>query len=439
MFKSTTSLPLNPGQEAAAEGFFDFLLDPSASELRISGPGGTGKTFTMAHMIDEIMPRYHEACDLMGTKALYNEVVMTATTNKAAEVLARATGRPTSTYHSFQGLTVKNDFKTGDANIIPSKSFSVKKNKVIFIDEASMIDRKLKKYINEGTHQCKIIYLGDKDQLLPVKETSSPVYNDSSIKEYMLTQQMRTDLPALHALHEQLRGTIEGKHGFLPIKEVPGIIDWIEDGTVMEKLISDHFTTDTDSRVVAYTNQQVINYNTYIRGMNGFQGEFSVGEQLVSNSAVAIGSADRLSIEQECNIIARDSATRKIIIDSSGIELEVRDCTLDTGYSGIFEEVPIPVDMEFFSRLQKYYAGQKNWERHFYLKETFPELRALHASTVHKSQGSTYDTIFIDATDLSTCRQPEVVARLLYVAVSRARYRVVFYGTLSDKFGGLIR
>lgn len=127
MYKSTTKLPLNPGQEAAAEGFFDFLLDPNASELRISGPGGTGKTFTMAHMIDEIMPRYHETCSLMGIPALYNEVIMTATTNKAAEVLARATGRPTSTYHSFQGLTIRNNLKTGEADLIPSKSFSIKR------------------------------------------------------------------------------------------------------------------------------------------------------------------------------------------------------------------------------------------------------------------------------------------------------------------------
>lgn len=439
MYKSTTKLPLNPGQEAAAEGFFDFLLDPNASELRISGPGGTGKTFTMAHMIDEIMPRYHETCSLMGIPALYNEVIMTATTNKAAEVLARATGRPTSTYHSFQGLTVRNNLKTGEADLIPSKSFSIKKNKVIFIDEASMIDRKLKKFINEGTHQSKIVYLGDKCQLLPVKETSSPVYNDSSIKEFMLTQQMRTDVPELHALHEQLRGTIEGKHGFLPIKAVPGIIDWIEDGDEMRKEVEGHFMTKTDTRIVAYTNQQVVNYNTFIRAMNGFHGEFCIGEELVSNSAIQIGAGDRLSIEQECQIVDQDSATRKILIDSSGIELEVRDCTLDTGYGGVFEGIPIPVDMDYFIRLQKYYAHQKNWERHFYLKETFPELRALHASTVHKSQGSTYDTIFIDATDLSTCRQPDVVARLFYVAVSRARHRVVFYGSLAEKFGGLVR
>ena len=130
MFSKPTKAPLNKGQEAVAKEFFDFLLDPNASEFNISGPGGTGKTFLMSHLIDDTMPAYMETCSLMGTKPLYNEVVMTATTNKAAEVLAQATGRPTSTYHSFQGLIVKNDFKTGEANVVPSKSFNIKKNKI---------------------------------------------------------------------------------------------------------------------------------------------------------------------------------------------------------------------------------------------------------------------------------------------------------------------
>ena len=65
------------------------------------------------------------------------------------------------------------------------------------------------------------------------------------------------------------------------------------------------------------------------------------------------------------------------------------------------------------------------------------DLRPEDASTVHKSQGSTFDTVFIDLSDLSTCRQPDMAARLLYVAFTRARNRVVLYGKLKDKFGGV--
>lgn len=434
MFTKSNKAPLNQGQEAVAKEFFDFLLDPNASEFNISGPGGTGKTFLMSHLIDDTMPAYMDTCSVMGAKPLYDEVVMTATTNKAAEVLARATGRPTSTYHSYQGLIVKNNHQDGSTSVQPSKSFSIKRNKIIFIDEASMVDRQLLKYAREGTHQSKLVFVGDASQLLPVKENKSPVYA-GDIPTHYLTEQMRTDLPELKALHQQLRDTVEGKTGFLPIKCIPGIIDWVQ-GEEMEKLVLEHFCNPTDSRIVGYTNQQVINYNNYIREANGYKGEYSIGEELVSNSAVSVSMEDRLSIEQEVKLIDQDSSTR-IIQVTGNVELEVRDSTLDLGYAGIVSDVPVPTDPDYFNQLVKWLGKEKNWEPYFRMKETIPDLRATHACTVHKSQGSTYDTIFIDANDLSSCRQPDMVARLLYVAVSRARKRVVFYGDLAQKYGGL--
>lgn len=432
---NTAKLPLNAGQTAASEDFFKFLFDKHQKEMGISGPGGVGKTFTMAHMIDEIMPRYFQTCSVMGERPLYDSVEMTATTNKAAEVLARATGRPASTYHSLQGLIVKTNYGTGEQTLAQSRNFSILQNKVIFIDEASMVDRQLRKYILEGTHQCKIVYVGDENQLLPVKESESPVYA-SGIPTSYLTEQMRTNIPELQALHQQLRDTVSGKTGFLPIKVIPGIIDWVDNDQMIAELES-HFSTKTDARVVAYTNRQVVDYNNYIRGINGLEGEFQIGEQLVSNSAVTLNREDRLSIEQEVTIVDADSTTRKVII-TPDIELEVRDTVLDLGYGGT-TEAALPVNYDYFNQVVNYFAKQKNWKQHYELKETYPELRAMHACTVHKSQGSSYDTIFIDAGDLSNCRVPDMVARLLYVAVSRARFRVVFYGELASKFGGLVR
>lgn len=65
------TLPLNQGQEDAAEGFFQFLLSPER-EFGITGPGGVGKTHLMGHMIDQIMPRYLDTCKLMGIRPEYD-------------------------------------------------------------------------------------------------------------------------------------------------------------------------------------------------------------------------------------------------------------------------------------------------------------------------------------------------------------------------------
>ena len=99
----------------------------------------------------------------------------------------------------------------------------------------------------------------------------------------------------------------------------------------------------------------------------------------------------------------------------------------------------VPTDRAHFDALVKYYKRQKNWERYFYLKQNFPDLRPRDAATVHKSQGSTYDSVFVDLGNISTCHQADQAARMLYVAFSRAKHKVYVYGDLAEKYGGFIR
>jgi len=77
------------------------------------------------------------------------------------------------------------------------------------------------------------------------------------------------------------------------------------------------------------------------------------------------------------------------------------------------------------SRLQADIAkaqADKDWPTYFRLKELYIDLRHAEALTIHKSQGSTFDTVFVDTTSLYTCRNPNERRRLLYVACSRARH-----------------
>ncbi|WP_399498890.1 C-terminal helicase domain-containing protein, partial [Streptomyces sp. P17] len=55
-----------------------------------------------------------------------------------------------------------------------------------------------------------------------------------------------------------------------------------------------------------------------------------------------------------------------------------------------------------------------------------------------KAQGSTYDSVFIDLSNISKVTQPDVAARMLYVAFTRARSKVYLYGQLAKRFGGLV-
>lgn len=424
---------LNQKQKEAAAGFLQFLFEPN-KELIISGPGGVGKTFLMSHMIDTVMPQYHATCTMMGMQPEYDSVVMTATTNKAAEVLAQSTQRPAETIHSFLNLKVQDDFTTGKSKLIKTGAWYVHARKIIFIDECSMIDRDLRNIILEGTMGCKIIYVGDHCQLAPVMESISPIYTDK-LPFFQLTEPMRNaGQPALIALCKQLRHTVETGE-FLPIQTTPGVIDWITSDQAEEE-IQREFAQQSNSRILAYTNKRVMDFNDYIRQIRNYSSQLEDGEEVINNSMVKIGKAI-LSVEEELRVISQNASTENIEIERD-VELEIRYAKLESHHGGVIDNVPIPVDRTHFHALIKHYQRNKDWHRYFRLKNNFPDLRPRDSATVHKSQGSSYDTVFVDLTNLSSCHQPNLAARLLYVAFTRAKNRIVLFGDLASKYGGVI-
>lgn len=427
---------LNSGQQAAADGFFKSLFDDQNNQLIISGPGGVGKTFLMGHLIDEIIPRYEDTCQMMGIKPEYDSVQMTATTNPAADVLGTATGRPTSTIHSFLHLKVKENYTTGESELVKNRDFEVHQRKIIFIDESSMIDRHLLAMLHEGTHKCKLIFVGDHCQLAPIMEPISPIYR-LNLPFYDLTQPMRNaGQPALIQLCQQLRSTVE-TGVFSPIKLCPGVVEQLTNNEA-EHLLETQFQDKTANyRVLAYKNDRVVEYNNFARTVRNLPTEYCTGEKLINNTAVKAGKG-LLAIEEEIEILSQEPQTQIVDLGYK-IELEIRKSIILSKYQGVISNIGIPVDREHFAKVIKYFARTKNWERYYHVKGTYPDLRERDASTVHKAQGKSYDTIFIDLSDLSTCNQPNVVARMLYVAFTRARSRVYLIGKLADKYGGVIQ
>lgn len=427
-------LPLNQGQQAAADGFFEFLLSDEL-EMGISGPGGVGKTFLMGYLIDKIMPMYFRTCQMMDIKAEFNEVVMTATTNKAADVLSAQTGRPAQTVHSLFNLKVQDDYATGVSKVTKTKSWMVHQNKIIFVDESSMIDKALYGFIQEGTLKCKIVYVGDKCQMAPVREKLSPVYKQG-MRFYDLTEPMRNaGQPALQDICSLVRKSVETGE-FYDLKLVPGVIDYLTDDEMPAALLADFQCPDHNNKIVAYTNSRVVEFNDYVRDIRGLPPSWVVGEFVVNNSPIRVKTGI-LSVETIVKIVDMSPDTEVEMIEP-GVDLEVRFMDLENQHGEVYAGMPVPVDSEHFSKLVRYYANRKNWERYYYLKNTFPDLRARDASTVYKAQGSSCDTIYIDLGNLSTCKDPEQAARQFYVGVSRARQRIIFYGQLAEKFGRII-
>lgn len=431
----STEYNLNQGQKDAADAFLNFLFSTD-KEFIISGPAGVGKTYLMNYIIDNTMPRYHEMCRLIGVEPEYDDVVMTATTNKAADVLSKSVNRPTQTTASFFNLKVQDDYVNGASVLKKKTTWAIHDKKIIFIDESSMIDTPLWKMLHEGTMNCKLVYVGDKNQLAPVHEDLSPIYKrNSPIVE--LTQPVRNaNQPALMEICQQLRETVETGI-FKPIRIVPGIIDLL-DGRQMQDEIARHFQKQThESRILAFTNKRVVEYNDHIRSIRNLPDSLQVGEYLINNSVLHMKKST-LPVEMELEVFRNHGAFKELVDEEHEIYLDIEKVDLKTSMGDLLFQVPVMTNRNHFNQLVKYYANQKNWKKHFGLKNNIADLRPRDAATVHKSQGSTYDSVFIDLGNISTCNITNQVARMLYVAFSRAKSRVFLYGDLAQKYGGLI-
>lgn len=378
---------LNEDQKKAVEAIFQFLFSPE-KEFMVSGPAGTGKTHLMNFVMRHTLRNYEDACRLLGIKPRDYMIELTATTNKATSVLAQATGFPTQTVHSFMNLKVKDNYKTGVSEIIRTPSWVVHTRTLIFVDEASMIDTVLHRFILEGTDKtCKIIYLGDHCQMAPVFEKISPVYNNPK-RFAKLTRPMRNaGQPALMALCQELRRSVETL-AFQPLREVPGVIDHVDNQGAYDFIERTFARQAPDARVLAFSNARVQEYNQHIRDLRQYPALFTQGETLVNNSALMIAGVAKpvrmVQIESEIEIVEASSQPYAVFADTSdpGTGFFVYDVRFrEKGDAQVFE-IAVPVDFEHIQTLMKHYARSKNWDRYFWLKNTFPDFRQRDATTV---------------------------------------------------------
>ena len=434
-----SNLPsLNADQKQAVDKIYGFIVGPE-KEFFLTGGPGVGKTFTtkeLAENVLDVLANYETA---MGKKARRRELVLTSTTNKAAAVLSEQTDMNAMTIHGFLGLTVKNDFKTGNTLLKRTNNWRVHSNKIVIVDEASMIEGALYNLLHEALDDsCKIIYVGDKNQLPPVKEKLSPAVRlaENTDLHYEITTPVRNaGSPALVDLCNRLRADIENDTPVSQITnwpEVPGVIDYFS-GNDLQQFINKEYgpnglykADDKEllCRILSYTNKKVISYNEYIRQIRNLPPTPVVGEFLICNTHFNISRSVSFSVEEELLIKDVGDETEISVDDENYIKAIA--LKVDSSLVGS-HVVNTPADINEYLQLRNYYKRLKRWNLFYKLEETFIDLRNRESSTVHKAQGSTYDTVIMDMSDIFTCRDPSQLKRMLYVGASRAKNRVILY------------
>lgn len=411
------ALQLTTGQQAAYEGFAQFVIDPNEQVFVLKGYAGTGKSTLVEYLIQQI-DRLFRTLSLVDPKYKHMELILSATTNKAAEAFELVTGQQVRTIQSVLGLRVQKDYVTGASTLVPAPNTDPVRDALIVIDEASYVDHILLSLIFKRTENCKVMFIGDPAQLTPVKSNQTPVFN-AGFPTAELTEVVRQAKgnPIID-LSTAFRNTVNTGE-FFSFKPDGQHIQWLP-REQFEQAIVNEFNQpdwhDRKSKVLAWTNKTVIAYNHGIRNLVKGSPRFAEGDYAVCNAYI---------YTKECRV--KTDQMVHITHMESGVEHGVPGhwYRLDNQH-----EAFMPDSLDDKKRALK--QAQEDGQSHVVadINRTWIDLRAAYACTINKSQGSTYDKVFIDLDDIKKCNLANLIARMLYVAVSRARYQVIFTGDL---------
>jgi hypothetical protein len=419
---------LNKDQQAVFMKVIQFINGPDQF-MDVSGGAGTGKTFLISQIADGILK--HQSVKTMHT------VAITATTNKAAAVISEAMPHRAGqigTIYSLMALRVSENFSTGAVKIVPTPKWQVHSGTLIIVDECSMVNTDLFKYIKKGIDSsCKVLFVGDKNQLAPVKENLSPIYSVPNMVTGVLNSPVRNkDQQALMDLCEEAKQTVL-TGVFTPIVEVPGVIDFVDGNTLKGILEREFLLENSSKRVISYTNARVIQYNSFIRQLRNYTNPYEVGEILSNNSSAELFGKERLYTDQVVRVVRiTDDYLDKTLVSGEEVRMIIMDVE-DVNTKAVFTIITF-ADHNDRENVLKFYSQNKNWERYFKIKNGHPDLRSVSASTTHKAQGSTYESVIVDLADIGKSTNKEQTARLQYVALSRPRTRLYIRGQLPERY-----
>lgn len=429
---------LTPSQNNAVELFFQFLSDTTEHNFILRGGSGKGKTFTVAHLINK-MNNFFQMNKVLDDTYMEPSVFITATTNQAAERLYEATGVFTQTIHSLLSLTVKEDTTTGKTYLYrrDNRGFAKIRNAIIFIDEASMIDEELENFIQESIYpdSCKIVRIGDPDQILAVNATEPTGLLVSTPYVVDLVEYCRADkLSPITLLGEQFRQAIYT--GIIPDIQPSDEIVLIN-GQQTKDVIDQYYLSASQKvslcKTIAYTNAVTQTYNQHIRSKFTNSDILQPNEIVCTNGTIVCRKSGKVQFRNNSYLQIIDS--QHVLDTVMGQEYDVIKITATEITNFSDENTQIIYVFRYPGQLslllsKLYKSG--NYRDYFEIKNRYADLRQTYAMTSDKSQGSTFDNVIIDLNDMRKNRDISHLMRRMYVAVTRAKYKVFLRGSLKD-------
>jgi len=281
---------------------------------------------------------------------------------------------------------------------------------IIVIDEVSMVGDEIWSWVLEAQTRWPrvLICMGDPCQLPPVNDgDESPAFEHTSVQ---LTEVMRHAGPILE-IATRVREDLTAPR---PI-EAPAFR--VDQETFLARFVQ-CVLNDDDCKALAWTNRAVAWLNIEIRRrvFGDPPDIWQEGEHVVVKTTWS--SPDEqvlLHSEQDLWLTSSAEPVKHLDVPAWRVEVDGIDRPLYT---------VAPDGEKVFrseaSRLKHEARAAGAWRDYYAFSDAFCDLRLGYATTVHKSQGSTYEHCYVVDSNLIKCPDVRTRNMLRYVAFSRA-------------------
>lgn len=442
----------------------EFVFDNKPNTLYLlKGYAGTGKTSIIGTIVSQLWQAKKSA-------------VLLAPTGRAAKVISNYSKKEAFTIHKKIYFPKKE--KGGGVKFVmqPNKH----RNTIFIVDEASMIpdtpaDSKLFEngsllddlmhYVYSG-HQCKLLLIGDKAQLPPVKSDLSPAldatkldlnYNKNvttvELDEVVRQEQNSGILDNATELRAVLETSFYDSFKF-DVKNYKDIVRLVDGYEIMDA-INDAYSANgyEETAIIVRSNKRANLYNKQIRERILFnETELSAGDYLM----VVKNNYFWIKATTEAGFIANGDIIEVLEIFSIkelyGFKFaEVKVKMVDYPRMKPFETVLLldTIDAEsasltyeesnkLYQEVSKDYENEtSNYKRFLGVKNNrffnALQVKFSYAITCHKSQGGQWNTIFVEQPYLPNGPDRDYI-RWLYTAVTRAKEKLYLIGFKDDAF-----
>jgi len=414
---------LNPEQQSALDDILTFLADPDSHFFLLSGYAGTGKTFCIQHLIPLVRGR----------------MIFTAPTNKATKVirdtLTNSEYKPECrTIYSLLGLRLEANGEVKEL-AVPEDPLDLTAYRAVIVDEASMVNANLFKFIKETAEaqHIKFIFMGDSAQLPPVGEVSSRIWKEhhqtSTLKTIMrydnqilaLATELRTKVdhpaPSIKLLNNNANG--EGVWKMSEGEFEHRVLDAAGEGL---------FSLPNNAKAIAWRNITVDAMNRRIRNriFDNPQSLWLPDDRIILMEPAKDLEDNVIATTDEEGVITRVEADWHPVWK----EFKIWRVSITTDDNRpivlrVLHEDHLPQhtrrgeELAAAARIEK-----RKWRTFWDFKESFHKIRHAYAITAHRAQGSTYETAFVDWRDILLNRTRSEAFRCLYVACTRPKKRL---------------